>query len=383
MAAHRLPVVGLLAVPALACAQFSFVEVASFPAGPGPSGVAVADFDEDGRPDLVAANDGVPTVSVLIAEPGLRFAPPVAYPTEGGSRAGHRAQPIATGDFNGDGHIDFAVTNQYGSFFVSVFLGTGDGTFLPEAIYSTGTCPVSVIAADVDGDDTLDLVTANFEDDSVSVLIGAGDGSFLPRADIPSPQRATAIITADFDSDGHPDLAMTNLDPPALIVHRGLGSAGFGPPVSYPLDGGPWSATVGDFNRDGHPDIATANQWGRSVSVLLGFGDGTFESAVAYPVPDIPGYLAKPNSIVSADLDHDGNLDLAVADHDGGAVDLFHGNADGTFQLAQIVRVGSSTSTVAATDFNRDGRMDIAALDYYWDTVSLLLAAEIFAGAIE
>ncbi len=90
------------------------------------------------------------------------------------------ALSIVSGDFNGDGRTDLAVANG-SSDTISVLLGNGDGTFLPQVTYTTGGQPWSIVAGDFSGDGRIDLAVANAYDNTVSVLLGNGDGTFQPQ----------------------------------------------------------------------------------------------------------------------------------------------------------------------------------------------------------
>jgi hypothetical protein len=143
----------------------------------GPVAVAVADFNGDGIPDVVAPIAGVDGFVVVLAGNGDGTFHQAAYYQAGGYPNG--LSSVAVGDFNGDGIADFAVA---GSVYlpsyqgnVSVFLGKGDGTFQPGRNYLGGRGPVALTAADLNGDSLPDLVTANFATDSVSVLLNNAD----------------------------------------------------------------------------------------------------------------------------------------------------------------------------------------------------------------
>src|SRR6516225_8571984 len=118
-----------------------FLTARTFPVGPNPISVAVGDFNGDGKVDLVTANFGDNTVSVLLAKGNFDFRPAVNYAT------GSNPYSVAVGDFNGDGKLDLAVANIVDNT-VSVLLGNGDGTFQPAVNSAVGTAPGSVAVGD-------------------------------------------------------------------------------------------------------------------------------------------------------------------------------------------------------------------------------------------
>jgi len=121
----------------------------------------------------------------------------------------------------------------------------------------------------------------------------------------------------------------------------------------------PVAIAVGDFNHDGKPDLAVVSDCcsGSGVSILLGRGDGTFEPGVQYAAGD------QPFSIVAADFNGDGNLDLAVANDLSPYLTILLGNGDGTFRYGpQSPKTPSFEQTVMVGDFNGDHIPDILAL---------------------
>ncbi len=128
----------------------------------------MADFNGDGRPDLVVGS------SVLLGNGDGTFGTPLSFLAGGGGPG------VAAGDFNGDGRPDLAVANE-GSNDVSVLLGNGDGTFGAQARFAVGNLPISVAVGDFNGDGRQDLAVVNQNSNDVSVLLGQGDGTFGPQ----------------------------------------------------------------------------------------------------------------------------------------------------------------------------------------------------------
>ncbi len=136
-----------------------------------PIAVAVGDVNGDGKPDILAANDGTGQVSFLLGNGNGTFQALRIIP------AGSTIDAMAVGDLTGDGKLDLVVANQY-SASVTVVLGNGNGTFQAQHTFATGAYPDSVSVADVNGDGIPDLIVANSKSNSVSVLLGNGNGTF-------------------------------------------------------------------------------------------------------------------------------------------------------------------------------------------------------------
>ena len=153
----------------------------------------MADFNNDGKPDLAVVNQGPSStstsqssLSVLLGNGNGSFQRAVTTAVHNGGAGNGNAESVAVGDFNGDGLPDVALNTPGSSAnpAVEVLLGKGDGSFQPNhQILSVGQTPLSVAVGDFDHNGALDLVTAN-SNGTLSVLLGNGDGSFRPRIDL-------------------------------------------------------------------------------------------------------------------------------------------------------------------------------------------------------
>src|SRR5208337_2989314 len=287
---------------------------------------------------------------------------------------------IAVADFNGDGFPDIATANAQSNT-VSVLLGKGDGTFQPQQTYAVGVVPRGIAVADFNGDGIPDLVVVNEFDFTVGVLLGNGDGTFQPQQTYPTgnQQQAYFIVVADFNGDGIPDLAVADpLFPHTTVsVLLGNGDGSFGPPQNYAAGSQPLQIVTGDFNGDGIPDLAVSNTPDQ-VSVLLGNGDGSFQPPTQYSA----GF--DTNGLAVTDFNGDGILDLVVANEDApGTVRVLLGNGDGTFQPQLTYPAGFGPGGVAVADFNGDGVPDVAAVSNNRDTVSILLGGTVTTGTLK
>ena len=186
-----------------------FAEAAGSPIGVGrmPTYIAVGDFNRDGKPDLVTANAGDGSVAILIGNGSGGFATAVPY------SAGTGSSPfgLAVGDFNLDGKLDLAVPDN-GSNTVSILLGNGDGTFAGPVPYTVAIIsePWGIAVGDFNLDGKPDLATANFGSTTTSILLGNGNGTFPASIDYAAGTNPISVAVGDFNQDGFPDLAMAN-----------------------------------------------------------------------------------------------------------------------------------------------------------------------------
>jgi hypothetical protein len=176
---------------------------------------------------------------------------------------------------------------------------------------------------------------------------------FETRSTVPTGDAPWSITVDDFNGDGKPDVAIAVANATEISVLLAKGDGTFRASVNYPDPAGPLWIASGDLNHDGKLDLVVANQE-NSVSVLMSNGDGTFQPAMTF------GLLSSPNALVVGDFNGDKVPDLVVADPP--YITVLLGNGDGTFQES-IDNLSFSTyvPSIAVGDFNRDGKLDVAA----------------------
>jgi hypothetical protein len=335
--------------------------------GASPDSIVTGDFNGDGRIDLATANSSN-TVSVLLGngdgtvEPALQFA------------VGSLPSSLVTGDFNGDGRLDLAIANQFSND-VSILLGNGDGTFQSQVTYVVGPGPNAIVAGDFDGSGHLDLAVSCYNaatsESVICVLLGHGDGTFQPDAQYTAGSDPSSLVTGDFNSDGHLDLAVTNSNDNTVSVLLGHGNGTFRTQVTYAVGPSPDAIVAGDFDGSGHLDLAVAcyNIFTSesAIYVLLAKDDGTFQPAVQYAVG------SDTTSLATGDFNGDGRIDLAGANFQDYTVSVLLGNGNGTFQSQVTYAAGEGPHAIVAGDFLGNGRLGLAIANSYSDDVSVLL----------
>jgi glucose/arabinose dehydrogenase len=280
--------------------------------------------------------------------------PPVSLSAPTSYSTGSESHGVSTMDVNHDGNLDLLVANA-GSSSVSVLLGKGDGTFLPAVNYGTGNTPKSVFAGDLNGDGIPDLVTPNQTDGTVSVLINNGDGTFKQHVDYTATSGAHEAQLADVDGDGDLDIVETGWGDTLVRVLFNNGHGVFSGGTNYTVGNFPTSLQAVDFNGDGKPDIAVTGYDSNNVAVLINKGNGTFNNAVFYPVAN------EPHSMRSADINGDGKVDLATADESANSISVLYGNGNGTFQPVVNYPAGLGPKGVGIGDLNGDGKLDLVS----------------------
>jgi hypothetical protein len=328
----------------------------SYATGYQPAGIALGDFNRDGKLDAVVTGSGSNTVAILLGNGRGVFSPGIT------SKDGGQQYGMATADFNHDNNLDLAFANYGGS--VDVLFGKGDGTFKAPKTYTVGANPVGIVQADFNGDGFADLAVANRNSNDVSILLNNKAGGFKVTGPYPTGNGPYALVAGNFTLKGHIDLAVVNYTDSSVSILPNDGTGKFGAPVTTTLTAGatPDSITAGDFNHDGELDLAVGNS-NNTVSLLIN-NHGTF------PTHTELNASSSVLGISNASLRGNGVLDLLAAA--GNGVDVFLGNNDGTFANKVSYPTGITPTSVTTGDPNNDGLLDLLASNANDSTVAIL-----------
>ncbi|MGA8766892.1 MAG: FG-GAP-like repeat-containing protein, partial [Candidatus Acidiferrales bacterium] len=365
-------------------------------AGTDPVWIATGAFNTkvNGNIDLAVADKVSNTVSILLGQSDSTGAATGKFVAGTDVPTGNTPVSVVTANFHDlgtTGFLDLAVATQADNK-ISIFQGNGNGTFQQPTTAAViqlpaGFTPTALATGHFTNSPHTDLVVT--EQSSVignagqlQVFLGQGDGTFIPAPGLPLPAGNTPafVVTGDFNQDGVTDLAVANSGAPSTTVTGNSVSIYFGNAnasqlntgdgtftfqANYAAGAGPASLAVADYNLDGFPDLTIADTTDNAVTVLFNEGKGVFTTLI----PEIP-VGAAPVSIVSADFNGDGRPDAATAD--SGAAEatvilnsssLFPsgiGSAGAQFPGAQYLDIGLKVKATPRIHGNDEVTLDLS-----------------------
>jgi hypothetical protein len=334
--------------------------------------VALADFDGDGDLDAFASIRGnfdeLTSVRIWRNNGNGTLASSISFPT------GTGPADIVAADFTGDGKPDIVTANAGGN---SVSLVRHNGQtgasagFLAPVNFPVSTDLEQISAGDVNGDGKLDLAVSGFNgvDVTLSVLINNGSGNFAAPVNYQSAPGSRifsyAVTLRDLNNDGKAELigggmySAGSSDYGALIVRRNTGSGAFGTAEIYQFENyipSPKEITTGDINGDGFTDIIAAVPSGRAnegFETLLSNGVGGFQTPKYYEASQ------QTFDVAAFDVDGDGDLDVATLANSSAAVTIHENPGNGVFRILPRYNVASLSDAVESADIDNDGDTDI------------------------
>ena len=356
----------------------------------GPRSVAAADLDGDGDQDLVSANAEGSTLTVFFqGSPGSFAAAPLVL---GGPAITNFPSSVAAADLDGDGDQDLVSANENGSN-LTVFFQGSPGSFAAAPLVLGGfaitSSPRSVAAADLDADGDQDLVSANYDSSTLTVffqLAGSFASAPLVLGGSGTTRFPVSVVAADLDGDGDQDLVSgsASVSPPSRLMVFFQSSAGrFDPtPLALGPHVMPVSVAAADLDGDGDQDLVSANALDNSLRVFFQNSPGSFN-----PTPLLLGNsrMNAPNSVAAADLDGDGDQDLVSANIGSDNLTVFFQGLPGGFASTPRILGGPGTTDdpryVVAADLDGDGDQDLVSANVSTMTVFIQTSPGSFAAA--
>lgn len=359
----------------------------NFTTGTSPSSISLADFDNDGKPDLAVTNFSSSSVSVFrnTSTNGSVDIGSMANKIDFTTGAGPYS--VAIGDVDSDGKPDLIVSNA-NSKTVSILRNTtsavGSISFAGKIDFITGSSPQIVSTGDIDGDGKIDLAVINYGSRNLSIFRNTSTGvssvSFEGKLDFATGDFPNSVAIGDLDGDGKPDLAVSNSTANSLSTFRNTSSIGiisFAPKQDIIVGSSPVNVVIGDLNGDGKADLAVSNFASNTVSVLR--NNSTSGNVSFVDKQDlITGF--KPIGIALGDIDGDNKPDLAIANRNSKSVSVFrnistNGNID--FSGKQDFTGGDYPYFVAIGDIDGDSKPDLILSDLTTSSISILRNTEI------
>lgn len=350
-------------------------------------GLAIADFNGDGKPDLAVTDTSAKNVYVYLNDGTGKFGTPIASAVNIGSTIGLGV--LVAGDVNEDGKQDLIASSVAGLQPTYVLLGNGDGRFTQAALVPGSFTAGSLV--DVNGDSHLDLVSVFLTAKGPSLALGDGKGNFTsvalaaPAIAQGQPGFFTAIVTGDFDRDGRIDLlAALSTDQAGatrgLYFYANAGNNTFLAPrtiANTTTDYSHGTLAAADFDSDGKLDLLD----GSAVIAYIfpGYGDGTFGLGVTAHGPyfltssKVDGFV----TVATADLNADTFADIIVAVPTDNVLYAFLNEGKGDFYQNTpdfSATLAGRPGTLLTADLNGDGLPDLVVTDITNQNVSYFLS---------
>jgi hypothetical protein len=330
--------------------------------GNQPTCVSLGDVNNDGKDDIVTANQGDDTISILLWNSNFS-----SWDSQITKAVGNSPESVYIGDANNDGQNEIVTSSLDNT--VSIFKWNDTSEDWDRVIKIVGDDPESVIIEDANNDGFNDIVTANMGEFDVSIILWNNvtkdwndhirrDVGYLPYSvfvDDANNDGHNDIVTANFgidynisillwndtskdwdekitkiaggypysifiedaNNDGQNDIIVSSLDDKVFIFCWNTTSHNWDNPINRTVGSQPLNLFVGDANNDGYNDIATANFFGHDTSLILwNESSSDWGSEISLSVGQQPHY------VIIGDANDDESNDIITANYEDNSVSI-------------------------------------------------------------
>jgi hypothetical protein len=375
-----------------------------------PAGTATADLNGDGKPEIITSAQDINSLVIYENTATNNSINGSSFGSAFRLEAGEAPTGLAAADFNNDGKIDLVTTN-FESSSISVFQNMSTGGSLGTFSFSTKidiatvtnlsdvANSLGIAVGDLDGDGRIDITVANYNTSTVSVFRNTSNGGTINTSSFTLSNLATnitkpsSIVIADLNLDGKPDIVVNNSGSSGLTVLRNVSTAGTlntssfisQSPLSVPTKIGTSGLAAGDINGDGLPDLVLTNAFESTNATISLFRNTTSGSVIMFAVRTELPANPYPANVTISDITGDGKPDLIV-----GSRDLFAANSTAnsptaiytntnssaggalSFSAPLNYATGGSTGPLSVADLDADGKPELVVPNYYLDYVGVL-----------
>ncbi len=344
------------------------------PIQPQTSQVIVADFNGDGQPDLASVSTAAPIVTIQLNTGGSFTSPPIDFviPPSGGVQNGFLPASLIANDFDADGDVDLHV---FGAGFGPGVVGgqrldlrnNGAAGFSPRSARTLGPGffaePGRAAAVDFDGVPPLDLLVAGASGDWLAQITDAVNPMYPSSFGMLGSSGLVTDVIPLFTGPGSPQLG-------AILQEDQLSIGGFDPVLSRVNLGPALTDPPAQFQGVASGPFDANFQFGVALAARTS-GEIVFFPPSPQPPISVPGGLT---ALTSADLDQDGDIDLAAATDSPPQITLLLNDGAGAFAAQPPIPMSGPAVKLLRADLNADGRPDLIAVLSSTDQLALVLS---------
>jgi IPT/TIG domain/FG-GAP-like repeat len=355
----------------------SFAAKKDFSTIASPTGLSATDIDNDGKTDITITNyNGNQSVYQNLSNVNAISLDSLKNVNGGGYQ-------VANADFDGDGKMDFAYARIPEVDIVKNAGAPGLLSLGGAEYYQTANYPFDVATGELDGDGRPDVVTANNSASLVTILRNSSSTKsyiyFEKEVDYSLDAFSTSVAVADLDGDGKPEIMAVipnyakNDGTGFIVIFKNNSTSGkisFAKILELPTGKNPGKPIVADLDNDGKLDIIVPNAGSNTISVYKNQTSASISFSANIDFATGP----KPVAICAADLDGDGNVDLAVVNTSNNVSVYKNTGTAGNISFAARVNypTGNGSDNVVAADLDGDGAPELITSNSTGNSISVL-----------